>query len=217
MPQQRNRFLNVRRRLAVAGIGALGFSGLLFGGFAIPAGATGTGGTASVDQWFESPGGDTAATGNENPAVDPAAETDDPGADNLGTENDDPGASNPNNESSAPRCATSRTKPCQGKVDPEVIVDPLLDHVDPPTTAAPASDPANTVAGTGDQTAAPAPDNQVLAGEDDRTAPGPAPAGGLLPRTGTGIGLEVFLAFALLTAGIAVRRLARRPRPSLEG
>jgi hypothetical protein len=72
-------------------------------------------------------------------------------------------------------------------------------------------DPGTTVAGINEEAAHPAPVDQVLGQDVER--PAPAPASGLLPRTGTGIAGEAGLAFVLLAAGLAVLRLARRRRP----
>ena len=91
------------------------------------------------------------------------------------------------------------------------------------TTAAPAVDPGTTVAGGG-LVAQPAPE-QILGAVVERPAPAPdapaeaapAPAGGLLPRTGAGVGDEAGLAVALLAAGLAALGVARRRRPSEEG
>jgi hypothetical protein len=116
----------------------------------------------------------------------------------------------PNTQSD--RCASSRGRPsCD---DDEPIVEPEVEDDAPPsttTTAAPVADPDVAVAGEGDQVAVPAPVDQVLAGEVERAAPAPAAT---LPRTGTGIGRQVTLAFGLMGAGIVSLALARRRRPA---
>jgi LPXTG-motif cell wall-anchored protein len=117
------------------------------------------------------------------------------------------------------RVRASRGGGC-GEDEPDVIVDPDLGIGDGGTTtttlAAPAVDPASTVAGGGEQAvAAPV----VLSGEVERAAPAPADdvlsSGGSLPRTGTGIGSEVTLAFGLVASGLALLRLARRRKPAV--
>ncbi len=92
------------------------------------------------------------------------------------------------------------------------------------TTTTAIVDPVTTVAGGGEQATPPAPVDQVLGNHLDRSAPAPAdpapagpPPGGLLPRTGAGIAGEAGLAFALLAAGLAILRLARRRRPAPRG
>jgi LPXTG-motif cell wall-anchored protein len=104
------------------------------------------------------------------------------------------------------RCASSRTHPlCGGDNDP--VVPEVEGGTVTTTTAAPAVDPAVTVAGGGDP-ATPAPE-VVLAGVEEQPAPAPA---GTLPRTGASqIGTELTLAFALLAAGIALLGFRRRP------
>ena len=76
------------------------------------------------------------------------------------------------------------------------------------------ADPGTTVSGVTEQAATPAPE-QVLAGVVERPAPAadPAPAGGTLPRTGSGIAGEVLVAFILLAAGVSLR-ITRRRRPA---
>jgi hypothetical protein len=109
--------------------------------------------------------------------------------------------------------------------DPEDINDPvdIFDPADDPTTtipkttAAPVADPAVTIAGGGEQAALPAPAIQVLSGQLERDTSTPAvdplASSGFLPRTGSGIGSQASLAFALVAAGLALLRLGRRPAP----
>lgn len=119
----------------------------------------------------------------------------------------------PNTESD--RCASSRGRPsCDD--DDEPVVDPEAEDEAPSTTtttAAPVADPDVAVAGEGDQVATPAPVDQVLSGEVERPAPAPAAS---LPRTGSGIGRQVTLAFGLMGAGIVSLALARRRRPAAQ-
>ena len=115
------------------------------------------------------------------------------------------------------RCARSRGKgdDC-GDVDAEPIVEPEAEDEIPTTTtttAAPVADPDNTVAGGGDQVVVPAPVDQVLSEETERTDPAPAAT---LPRTGSGVDLQVTVAFGLMGAGITILRLARRRRPATQ-
>lgn len=111
------------------------------------------------------------------------------------------------------RCANSRGRPsCDDNAEP--IVAPAVEDELPATTtttAGPVADPGAAVAGEGDQVVVPAPVDQVLAGEVERTAPD---AVATLPRTGSGVDGQVTLAFALMGAGILVLGLARRRRPA---
>jgi LPXTG-motif cell wall-anchored protein len=154
---------------------------------------------------------DPTTTTTTSPVVDPQGDPDpttttttiDPSVDPNG--DDDPDCD---------RVRASRGGPGCGD-DSDVIVDPDLGIDDDTTTAAPVVDPGTTVAGGGEQAATPAP--VVLSGEVDRAAPpaeNPLSSGGFLPRTGTGIGSEVTLAFGLVAAGLALLRLARRRKPA---
>ena len=116
------------------------------------------------------------------------------------------------------RCANSRGNGNCNDGDDEPIVDQEVQEevtstTTTTTTAAPVADPEVVVAGGGEQLA-PAPVDQVLSGEVERAAPAPAAS---LPRTGTGIGLQVTVAFGLMGAGITILRLARRRRPATQG
>ncbi|HEV8624991.1 MAG TPA: hypothetical protein VG034_11090, partial [Acidimicrobiia bacterium] len=137
------------------------------------------------------PDPDPVVTPDPNPTVDPSTDP--------STEPD--------------RCASSRTKPHCGDDDPEVTPEVEGSTVTTTTTAAPAVDPVNTVAGGGDP-GSPAPE-VVLPAVAEQPAPvaDPAPAA-TLPRTGMShIGTEVSVAFGLLGAGIALLMFRRR-RPA---
>jgi len=137
------------------------------------------------------PDPDPVVTPDPNPTVDPTV---DPGT--------EPG-----------RCASSRTHPHCGSDDPGVTPEVEGSTETTTTTAAPAVDPINTVAGGGDP-GSPAPE-VVLPAVEERPAPAPAAT---LPRTGASshLGGEVTLAFGLLGAGIALLMFRRR-RPATEG
>ena len=101
-----------------------------------------------------------------------------------------------------------------GNDDWTSIDEPTTSATTTTTAQAPVADPGTSVSGVTDQTATPAPE-QVLAGVVERPVPGadPAPAGGMLPRTGSGIAGEVLLGFILLAAGVSLR-ITRRRRPA---
>jgi hypothetical protein len=105
------------------------------------------------------------------------------------------------------RCASSRGGPSCDDDDP--IVEPEVEEEVPPTTTVPVADPDAAVAGEGEQIAAPAPVDQVLAEDAERPAPAPLAE---LPRTGLGVDGQVALAFVLMGAGFGSLGLGRRRR-----
>ena len=208
-----------RRRWVTGGIGALAVSGLVLCGLAGPASADDLPNSVAVEQ---SAGAGANWTGsaladNETP---PADDQTSPAVDENPVVTSDATVTSDNNTDDAPdRCASSRTKVHCGDND-NTEVTPQVEGTDvttTTTTAAPALDPVNTVAGGGDP-GSPAPE-MVLPAVEEQPAPAadPAPAA-TLPRTGASshLGTEVSLAFGLLGAGIALL-LFRRRRPVAEG